>query len=78
MIPDATDRDTQVLLAVLRLSQKDFPVYYSELLMATGIRSGSNLHASLHRLRNLGLVAFEDGKNGTLRPLVRAVAVRTP
>lgn len=50
--------------------------FYGELVAATGL-SRQPIHAHLHRLRDAGLVRFEDGKVGTLRPVVAPVAFRT-
>jgi DNA-binding IclR family transcriptional regulator len=59
---------TRVLLATVGGART-----YSELVAATGL-SRSTVHESLHWLRRLRLVAFEDGKQATLRPCVKVVA----
>lgn len=62
------DGAVRVLLAV-----QAGAVTYAELIEATGF-ARVTIHHHLHRLRDFGLVTFEDGKNGTLRPTVRRVA----
>jgi DNA-binding IclR family transcriptional regulator len=59
---------TRVLLAVVILHR---PTVRS-VAAATGL-SAARAHAQLVDLRRHGLVAWEDGKDGTLRPLVEVV-----
>ncbi len=63
MIPDAP---TRVLLAVL--GQRRATV--RSVAATTGFSVGYT-HRCLTRLRDEGLVAWDDGKDGTLRALVR-------
>lgn len=58
------DGATRVLLAVV-----DGATTYAELIEATGL-SRSTIHQHLHALRDEGLVDFDAGKQGTLRPRV--------
>jgi DNA-binding IclR family transcriptional regulator len=74
--PDLDDRDTKILLALVRRHRPGRPVYLQELADETGAANKMVVYRSLQRLRRLGLVAYEDNQDGTLRPLVRAVAVR--
>ena len=66
--PDVADRGTRVLLAVV---QQQRPTVRA-VAAAVGL-SVNTTHDHLVRLRRLGLVAWEDGKTGTLRPLVEVV-----
>lgn len=65
------DSLTRVLIAVLAEHRPTFATCVT--------RSGLSLqtvHDRLHRLRAMGLIAFEDHTNGTLRPMVRAYRPR--
>lgn len=62
------DSLTKVLLAVLAI---DRPTVKS-CAERTGL-APSTVHDRLHKLRDMGLIAFDDYKRGTLRPLVRTV-----
>ncbi len=73
MTPDLNDLDTRVLLAVTRLQRPTF----ANLMADAGV-TNHTLGVSLRRLRDLGFITFVDHKHGTIRSLVRAVAVRTP
>lgn len=55
---------TRVLLAVL-----DGHTTYSDLIRATGL-GRATVHKHLERLRDRGLVTWERGRMGTLRPCV--------
>jgi DNA-binding HxlR family transcriptional regulator len=61
------DTTTRVMWAVL-----DGRRMYGELMAVTGL-SRVTLHQHLHRLKDEGLVTWEPGKLGTLRPLVSVV-----
>lgn len=46
-----------------------------ELCFATGLRSTETIHRHLRHLRVDGLVTWEQGRQGTLRPTVAVIAV---
>lgn len=62
-----SDGYTRVLLAVVRGART-----HDEIMAATG-RSRQVVNRHLHRLRDDGLVGFEDDKQGTIHPLLREV-----
>lgn len=64
-------RDTKVLVALMTMPK---PLLYADLMSATSM-TRSQLYRALHRLRRKGLVRWEPRKHGTLRAVVRAVAV---
>lgn len=66
-----SDAQARVLLAVIRLHQRDGRATVRGIAKETG-RALSTVHPALVRLRNRGLVT--DGEHGTLRPLVWPVA----
>lgn len=66
-----TTMELRVLVAVVEGART-----VREAQKACGLRSTAQTSAYLHRLRRAGLVAFEDGKAGTLRPLVSQVPLR--
>lgn len=59
------DRETRVLLAVLTGART-----YGNLIERTRVPR-STLHAVLTKLREEGLVTWEPGKQGTIRPTVQ-------
>lgn len=61
------DSLTRVLLAVLAVPRPTV----STCVLKTNLSRATVSH-KLHRLRDMGLVAFDDEHRGTLRPLVRA------
>ena len=63
--------DTRAVLAVLAARRPTVRTVAA----ATG-KSLSVTHDRLHRLRRLGLVRFEPGRAGTMRPAVHAVPHR--
>lgn len=65
------DGETRALLAVLAGARTTNAV-----AAACGWTSRSSAWVNLIRLRERGLVAWEPGRSGTLRPLVRTVEVR--
>lgn len=66
--PSAIDDSlTRVLLAVLVARRPTV----STCVLRTALPRDT-VYRRLHRLRDMGLVAFEDELRGTLRPLVRA------
>jgi hypothetical protein len=65
---DVGTAGTLVMREVLLQSRPTIP----SIGLALG-RTKSSVHNSLFRLRQLGLVSWEDGRQGTLRPLVRPV-----
>lgn len=69
-----SDGAIRVLLGVIETDECFGNVTYPDLLTYTQL-SRTTIHKHLHRLRDRGLVTFEDGKKGTIRPLVRTVAV---
>lgn len=72
--PVAGSSRTRVLLAVIALHDAyGYGPSYTDLEHRTGLTRGT-LQAHLTHLRRSGLVAWEDGKARTLRPLVAVVA----
>jgi Mn-dependent DtxR family transcriptional regulator len=71
--PAAVDPgQTRVLVEVIRLHEESGYVTVRAVAAACGI-STMGAHHRLRRLRDAGLVGWEDGRIGTLRPLVRRV-----
>lgn len=68
IVPFAGNGRTRVLLAVIAMSAKG-PVYLDPLAAEVGMHR-STVDAHLRGLRADGLVAWETGRKGTLRPLV--------
>lgn len=62
---------TIVLLAIIKGART-----LREIAAATGLRHNTTWRR-LHQLRDAKLIAFEDNKDGTLRPLVTARKVTT-
>lgn len=67
-MPTLDDSLTRVLLAVLCLPRPTT----GTCARYTGL-STTTVHRRLHHLRDLGLISFESGKRGTIRPLFRRV-----
>lgn len=65
-----TRRERQALVAVCAGARS-----VREVQKACRVESSSTAYVALQRLRHLGLVAWENGKDGTLRPLVMIVPV---
>ena len=63
---------TSTLLALLRVYERDGRATMREVAAERGC-SLSSAVAQLERLRNAGLVTWEDGHAATLRPLVSVV-----
>jgi DNA-binding IclR family transcriptional regulator len=59
------DGATRVLLAAVADRQPT----YTTIMARTGL-SRETIHRQLHHLRDDGLIAFDDGKHGTIRALV--------
>lgn len=70
MRPTFGDTATRVLLAVLSQPRPTVPA----VALAAGCSRG-HAHALLVELRDAGLVTWERGRSGTLRPACRVVAV---
>lgn len=63
-----TDRDQKVLRAMRKfIERKGYPPTVREIARLLGLKSTSGVHTSLVRLREEGLVKWEDGRPGTLR-----------
>lgn len=58
--------DRRVLTAVCELADRQMTV--RSIAAHLGLASVSEVHASLHRLRDREMVCFEDGRTGTIRP----------
>lgn len=72
--PDVAPAQTRVLLALLTVHGRDGHATIQAVGEQAGLSSKSTVWFHLEHLRRLGLVAWEDGKRGTLRPLVQVVA----
>lgn len=60
---------TVTLLAVVSVHRREGRVTFRDVASATGV-APSTAHLRCRRLRALGLVAFDDRRSATLRPLV--------
>lgn len=65
------DGATRVLCAVIQLAACQPTVTVRDVRDATGIKSTATVWKYLLRLRREGLVTWQPGRSGTLRPLVR-------
>lgn len=66
---------TRVLLALLRVYERDGRATVRSVAAEAGLASyGRVQETHLSRLADAGLIAWEPGKAGTLRPLVGVVA----
>lgn len=74
MIPDVGNRATRVLLGLLLVDARDGRATFRSVARASGVGVGEVFY-DLVDLRALGLVAWEPGAQGTLRPLVDAFPV---
>lgn len=63
---------TKVLLACLHIYERDGMVTMRQVADGAGV-SLACAHDHLKALRSDGLVTWEDGKHGTLRPIVEVV-----
>lgn len=63
---------TTVMLAFLHLWEKGEYIGFREIANAAGL-SLETTHRYMRSLREQGFVDFEDGKAGTIRPLVEVV-----
>lgn len=66
-----TKSQAVVLVAVIHIHDKKGRVTVRELSARIGFTSTSTIHAHLRRLKDLGLVTWDDGTHGTLRPNVQ-------
>ncbi len=62
-----------VLLAVVKLAETQPTVQIPDVCRECGISAKSVVHYRLEALRDLGLVTWEPGRAGTLRPMVARV-----
>lgn len=69
---------TRLVLAVLAVHQRDGRATVRSVMDEAGLRSPGSLVQRLRSLRDLGLIAWEDGHAGTLRPGVAVVRVAEP
>jgi len=60
---------TATYLAVLTVYAVDGRCTVRSVMDELGLRSTSSAHRRLNRLRSAGLVAWDQGRTGTLRPL---------
>lgn len=67
-----SDSRTRVYLACLHLFERNGRVTVREVAAGAGM-SVASTHGHLRALRVKGLVAWDDGSEGTLRPLYREV-----
>lgn len=63
------------LAALVRVYTRDGRATVRTVMVEAGKRSPNTTHVHLVALRNAGLVTWEDGRQSTLRPLVRPVAL---
>ena len=71
-VADVGPVETRVLLALVRVYARDGRATVRSVAKAAN-RSLQPTHVTLRQLRELGLVAFEEGLASTLRPLVQPV-----
>lgn len=69
-----TPPELRVLIALLKVYERDGRATVRSVAQAAGLRGPGSTLGHLRRLRLRGLVAWEDGRTGTLRPAVRRVA----
>ena len=62
-----TGAHAETLEAIQRLTVNNVPPSFRELADDLGLRSLSNLHVRLNRMKERGLIAFEFGRARTLR-----------
>ena len=74
MIPEVGDRATRVLCGLLYVDALVGRATFRSVALATGVGVGEVFY-DLYFLRTLGLVDWDEGKSGTLRPLVDAFPV---
>lgn len=67
--------DVNVMLAALRLSARGERLTFRSVMTEGGWGSTGSVQASMRRLRAVSLLAWEDGRRGTMRCLVAPVAV---
>lgn len=65
---------TQTFLAVARVHARDGRATFRAVAAERGVHFGSISEQQLPALRALGLITWDDGHRGTLRPLVEVVA----
>lgn len=70
MIPP-TARQAAALDAIRRLTVNGVPPSYDELAAELGLSGRSQVHYTLHRLKERGLVDFEYGRTRSLRVVER-------
>lgn len=70
-----TDAETRTLLAVVRAHARAGHVMIPDVIAATGM-SRVWTHKNLDRLRAAGLIDWESGKTGTMRPRVTEIPIR--
>lgn len=68
---------TRVLLALIAVHQRDGRATVRAVARQAGLKT-STTHNQLGYLRRRGLVAWDDGANGSLRPLLTPVATGVP
>lgn len=76
MSPDVGARGTRVLLALLRVSARGERATVRAVAAEARLASFGKAHRELVRLRELGLVTWDEGRTGTLRPTVAVVVPR--
>jgi hypothetical protein len=64
---------TRTLVALLSVHQRDGRATVRSVGEEAGHASTGTTHEQLHHLRNLDLLTWDEGRAGTLRPLVRVV-----
>ena len=65
----------RTLAALIRVYARDGRATVQSVMVEAGYASRGDVHMHLSRLRGLGLAAWDDGQQATLRPTVVAVAV---
>lgn len=68
-----TTTEITVLVALIRVHAANGRATIREVTDAAGLGSTGHTHHVLRRLRDADLVAWENGRAGTLRPLVQEI-----
>lgn len=68
-----TTTEITVLVALIRVHAANGRATIREVTDVAGLASPSQTHHVLRRLRQADLVAWENGRAGTLRPLVQEI-----
>lgn len=69
-------RDARVLVAALRVWVRDGRLTTRAVMVEAGIARYGDAHAALGRLRQVGLIDWDDGHRGSMRPTCAVVVLR--